>query len=559
MHERAPSVPTNSGEHVDNTRKYHVIVEPESADGLEVPPGTEVCFVFKRHGKVSFSPSTEVWEDGIAYWDAKCSQICTIHRDSNGVSRTKHSDMEIQTISLDDNGEPVCLGYTLASAPVDLARFCSHDFDDEPCEPQKLTVQLLPQGTVTFHISSVWLKHWSGSHHDDTSSEHSITPTHSKAGSLNPDDFAATPRGGYVSGASSPGPREKVHSHRSHHHDKHNLSAVKEVTGDGNYPEVPYGTPDRLHHGHGPPESVDGDDWDAAMYSAMAHIEPSLASTGLGRSSSRASSESGSDVSSVTALKRRCMRLAKERDEARAESFAEASVAVQRGIEIENLRRAKDMLLQRLEDTERQFMMAMRLEPESPTSNGSVDSTDRAGVVVASTTTKAAPATQPVGGAVTPKPYADTEAVIHALVEAKVSLAEKEFEIMELQGKLRAQESHVDALTDHLTAVRQSVEQRSFMLDTPGSRRSMRSVFHTPHVTPPWTNPGKEKSRRSTVRRGSNVLFGEETPPTPDSGDDVQIPAAGGLAEEAGEVGAKRPAAMVHIIAHAQAEGQVVS
>lgn len=216
------------------------------------------------------------------------------------------------------------------------------------------------------------------------------------------------------------------------------------------------------------------------------------------------------------------------------------------------------MLLQRLEDTERQFMMAMRLEPESPTSSGSVDSTGRAGVVVAPNTTKASPAPQPVGGAVTPKPYADTEAVIHALVEAKVSLAEKEFEIMELQGKLRAKDAHVDALTDHLTAVRQSVEQKSITLETPGSRRSMRSVFHTPHVTPPWTNPGKEKSRRSSARRGSNVLFGEETPPTPDSGDDAQIPAGGGLNDDTTEVDAKRPAAMVHIIAHAQAEGQVV-
>lgn len=189
---------------------------------------------------------------------------------------------------------------------------------------------------MTFHISSVWLKNWSGSHYDDTSSEHSLTPSFNKAASLNPDDFAATPRGGYISGASSPGPREKAHRSPKHLH--HHLTAVKEINGDdGSYPEEAYGTPDRLHHGHGPPESVEGDDWDAAMYSAMAHIEPSLASSGLGRSASRASSESGSDVSSLTALKRKCMRLAKERDEARAESFAEASVAVQRGIEIENL------------------------------------------------------------------------------------------------------------------------------------------------------------------------------------------------------------------------------
>ena len=50
--------------------------------------------------------------------------------------------MEIQTISLDANGDPVCLGFTLASAPMDLAQFCTHDFDEEPCEPQTITLEL---------------------------------------------------------------------------------------------------------------------------------------------------------------------------------------------------------------------------------------------------------------------------------------------------------------------------------------------------------------------------------------------------------------------------------
>ena len=226
------------------------------------------------------------------------------------------------------------------------------------------------------------------------------------------------------------------------------------------------------------------------------------------------------------------------------------------------------MLLQRLEDTERQFMMAMRLEPESPTSTGSVDSTGRAGVVVPSAS-KPPPTTQaPASGMVTPnRPYADADAMVHALVEAKVSLAEKEFEIMELQGKLRARDAHVDALSVHLNAVRTSIEERSIILDTPGTdRRSMKSAFHTPSVTPPWTSPAKEKTRRggTSARRGSTVLFaGEETPPTPDSGDEVisQIAASGGssIDEVAEDISAKRPQGVVHIIAHAQADGQIVS
>lgn len=50
-----------------------------------------------------------------------------------------------------------------------------------------------------------------------------------------------------------------------------------------------------------------------------------------------ASSEAMPLGSSSSALMRRCKRLEKQRDEARAEAFAQASVAVQRGIEIENL------------------------------------------------------------------------------------------------------------------------------------------------------------------------------------------------------------------------------
>jgi hypothetical protein len=58
-------------------------------------------------------------------------------------------------------------------------------------------------------------------------------------------------------------------------------------------------------------------------------------SSSLGRASSEGAA-SGGDASAA-ALRRRCQRLERQRDEARAEAFAEASAAVQRGIEVENL------------------------------------------------------------------------------------------------------------------------------------------------------------------------------------------------------------------------------
>lgn len=51
--------------------------------------------------------------------------------------------------------------------------------------------------------------------------------------------------------------------------------------------------------------------------------------------------------------------------------------------------------------------------------------------------------------------------LIHALAETKVALAEKEFEAMELHGQLKAKEAHIEALTLHLAAIRESASKHS--------------------------------------------------------------------------------------------------
>ncbi|KAI3434396.1 hypothetical protein D9Q98_002474 [Chlorella vulgaris] len=110
---------------------------------------------------------------------------------------------------------------------------------------------------------------------------------------------------------------------------------------------------------------------------------------------------------SVSALRRRCKRLMAERDDARAEGYAEAALAVEQGMQIDRLRRAKDMLLARLHTTERQLLATFRDEA----------STD----------------------------------LIRALAAARVEAAEREFAAMELQGQLRRRGAVIDKLRAQLT------------------------------------------------------------------------------------------------------------
>lgn len=94
--------------------------------------------------------------------------------------------------------------------------------------------------------------------------------------------------------------------------------------------------------------------------------------------------------------------------------------------------RAKDVLMRRLETAEQQLMTMMKQDLSA-----TLQQSGQEGIA------------------------ANTEALIHTLAETKVALAEKEFEAMDLQGKLRAREAHIEALTMHLDAIRQKAESDS--------------------------------------------------------------------------------------------------
>ncbi len=449
-------------------------------------------------------------------------------------------------------------------------------------------------------VSSLWLKDWSGSAaHDDACSEISalsITPAPSTA-SLCPEESSLT-LSGYAcdtsTAASSPNPILKAGEQEEVNTTDYKNeidNPVFEVNADENAQGMVVGEVNEDNEAAEEEEEEREDQGTAEDFEISAAFKTpgfsgrqtsNASSAGLGRSSSGVST--GSSDGSFSALQRRCRRLARERDEARAESFAEASVAVQRGIEIENLKRAKDMLLQRLETTEMQLMMAMRMDLQGSPSVSKTNSrnTESAGGVVDETSGKErveeeeissgethSPAAATVATTTKKKhkevvatpaaaPYGDSEAVVLALVDAKVSLATKEFEIMELQGQLRAKEAHVEALSQHLAAVRVAAEERAVALastPTTGGGRSMRSVWHTPSITPPWSSSPKNaenivanaaissSKRASPLGTAVNTMFSNmsgNTTPT--------------AAQAAAASGTKHTSApVVHIVAHAEA------
>lgn len=94
--------------------------------------------------------------------------------------------------------------------------------------------------------------------------------------------------------------------------------------------------------------------------------------------------------------------------------------------------RAKDVLLKRLQTAEQQLMMVMK-----PDMSQDADSSDQ-----------------------------QDNDIIHLLAETKVSLAEKEFEVMALQGKLRAREVQVESLRKQLEELRKPARVSTDSLDS---------------------------------------------------------------------------------------------
>lgn len=184
-----------------------------------------------------------------------------------------------------------------------------------------------PAGSVTVLVSSCWLKDWAGLPLGDQAISAGCTPlTATPAGSASGSPPRASPPaeessvtfGGYCRGSASPSVDPRSHA----------------VPSAADSDAATSRQPSTVLHGGGA--------GDAAAPLGTPRAGGSVA-TASGASSaalpapSNSSLSADSEAASTEALLRRCRRLERERDEARAESFAEASVAVQRGIEIDNL------------------------------------------------------------------------------------------------------------------------------------------------------------------------------------------------------------------------------
>ncbi len=185
-----------------------------------------------------------------------------------------------------------------------------------------------------------------------------------------------------------------------------------------------------LHHGVSlDPDATAHSDHTASNGLQKAGHSPSVSNSMTVSSASSVSYGVGTDrPASRRSLESKLRRTQRQCEEARARAFSEASLALQRGIEIDNLKRAKDALLRRLETAEQQLMTMMKQELAM-----TIQETDKSSAMLLG-----------------------VDAVIQQLASTKVSLAEKEFDLMEMSGQLKAKDAHIQALLVHLDAVKES-------------------------------------------------------------------------------------------------------
>ena len=372
--------------------------------------------MWKRNDKFFLSETGEVWEDGTVYWDACSTQTCRFEKIDDDVTvKAKYVKLFVQMVPVGPDGLPADYGTTVGSGHLNLSQFVDASLfvddgeeevgkeddngghsESEKESRHEVQVALHPGGRLNLRLYV--LNTVTGSDDVDESSD------------------VVTPKAEYVDGHVNGTPLLKA--------DRRTEEAVS------------YSSPLTL----------------SSTFSSSFMTQ----SEGDDCSVRKAKSPFIEHDTDVAYLQRKLKKMTKQCEEARARAFSEASVSLQRGIEIDNLKRAKDILLRRLETTEQQLMTMMKQEL-AMTIRDSVDGS--------------------MNG---------MDSVIHTLAETKVALAEKEFESMELQGKLRAREAHIEALTLHLDAIRSKAEldsaQNSFdissMLGTLTLEKSTDSQTH---------------------------------------------------------------------------------
>ena len=337
---------------------------------VDVDEGALVSFMWKRNDLFYLSEVGEVWEGGIVYWDARSAQTCHFEVQENGDVKPKYVKLFVQLVPVGPDGLPTDFGATIASGHLNVSSFVQPEMfqDGERLSEHEIQVPLKPSGRLDLKVCLQSV----GNEEDG-----------GKEGSQSGVIDCATPTSEYVDGHVKGTPILKKMSER------------KDVETPG----------------------------------SSTTLSSSLVSASEAESAADGKKITPFSTMDESRLNKKVKKLSKQCEEARARAFSEASVALQRGIEIDNLRRAKDVLMRRLESAEQQLMLMMKQELSS-TIHQEGDTEALAGM----------------------------DSLIQTLAETKVALAEKEFEAMELQGKLRAREAHIESLRVHLDAIREKAE-----------------------------------------------------------------------------------------------------
>eukprot|EP00890_Picochlorum_soloecismus_P000528 jgi/Picsp_1/1476/NSC_04954-R1_---NA--- len=369
------------------SKRYDILVDAEGAEDVAIEPGKEVSFLWRRNDKFYLSESSEVWDQGIVYWDACSTQDCTFYQMENDQWREKYLKVYVQEVMLGPDGLPKDFGSTVAQGFVELSQFINKPQDDSS-DLQKIIVDLYPSGKMSLKIAAT-------------------------AADCSEDSSGALTNVSQFGGEDTVAPEP-------------------EIIGHGYTSWTPLALAS-MEDGRSQHEGENHEEEDIKTPTASTMSSSLVNSNCCG-------SACNDTMLSETKLKKKLVKATKQCEEARARAFSEASIAVQRGIEIDNLKRAKDVLLKRLETAEQQLMMVMKQDMSQDADWSGQHDND----------------------------------IIHLLAETKVSLAEKEFEIMALQGRLRAREVQVESLIKQLEELRQS---------TPVSKDSLDSDTETNNVS----------------------------------------------------------------------------
>ena len=367
------------------------------AEGIEkVAESAFLSFFWSRGKKFFLSEPAEVFPDGAVYWDSISAQTCRLAENEK-----KYVKLFVQEVTVGEDGLPTDYGTTVGAGYIDLGKYATEvcgkngdtqedTRDRDASVEEEVVVMLKPSGRLTLNVR--------------------LDPVVGDVGDVG--DGAISADESTSSQCVTP----------TYTHESSGVSEEVEEVG-----EV---------------DEVDGVD---EVEGAAKHAEsPSMT---VSTTSTMSYAENGG--SSSRSIESKLRRVTRQCEEARARAFSEASVALQRGIEIDNLKRAKDILMKRLETTEQQLMTMMKQELAM-----TIQETDKSSATLLG-----------------------MDALIEQLAETKVALAEKEFEVMEMQGKLKGRDAHVQALLMHLEAVKEAslVTARSSERDRERERVGMAS------------------------------------------------------------------------------------